>query len=249
MDDAGASARLLLVEDESIIALSEKHMLKNAGYSVEIAKTGESAIAALEAGRVPDLILMDVDLGPGLDGPETASRILARWLLPIMFLSSHATEEMVGKVRATARYGYIVKDSGDAIITTAIGMALELFAKERILERRKLLLERAEETAKLGYWFVEPGSSRISLSKGSREILGIAAETCSFEDFGRLVRPDATERRALAFRKLIEDGEPYDQSYALRRPDTGETIMLRSSARALDGAVSGVLQEMKEPRS
>jgi PAS domain S-box-containing protein len=238
--------RLLLVEDEAIIALAEKRMLDAAGYSVEIARSGEAAIRAFEDGDAPRLVLMDIDLGPGLDGTETARIILGRWRVPIVFLTSHCSREMVEKVRGITRYGYIVKNSGEFIITSTIEMALELFEKEQALEGKNRLLERAEKAAKLGYWIVEPGASAITLSRGSREIVGIDSDTCSFEEFGRLVCPDTSERRSRAFKALIEAGEPYDMTYTLRRPDCGELVSIRSSARASNGTITGIIQDITE---
>lgn len=57
---------------------------------------------------VPDtsLVLMDIDLGNGPDGPETAQRILARKTLPIVFVTSHAEKEYVERVRKITRYGF-----------------------------------------------------------------------------------------------------------------------------------------------
>lgn len=236
---------LLLVEDETIIALAEEHMLTAVGYSVEIARSGEAAIRVFEDGRVPDLVLMDIDLGTGIDGPEAAKSILRRWRVPIVFLTSHTTREMVEKVRGITRYGYVIKNSSDFFIKSSIEMALELFQKERALEDQNRLLERAEKAAKLGYWVVEPGATRITLSRGSQEILGMNSETCSFEDLSRIVCDDSSERRARAFKALIEAGEPYDITYKLRRSD-GSISSIRSSARAANGAIAGVIQDITE---
>ena len=83
---------LLLVEDEPIVALGQQHILQSYGYSVEVARTGEAAVAAA-ANPELDLVLMDIDLGPGMSGDEAARRILAFRDLPIVFLTSHAERE------------------------------------------------------------------------------------------------------------------------------------------------------------
>jgi len=88
MADEGKT--VLLVEDEAIIALNEANRLKEYGYSVSHASTGEKAIEIVDSG--PDsigIILMDIDLGQGMDGTEAAQRILERYDIPVLFLSSH----------------------------------------------------------------------------------------------------------------------------------------------------------------
>lgn len=244
--EAGGAKRLLLVEDERIVSLAEGAVLRKCGYSVEIADSGEAALSLLEGGSVPDLILMDIDLGPGIDGTVAASLILKRWKLPIVFLTSHSSKEMVERVRGITRYGFIVKNSGDFVMLSSIEMAFDLFDKERAVEERDLLLQRAERVARIGYWFILPGASAITLSEGSRAILGIETKSCSFEDFQRQVLAGTSDARLEAFRALVEKGEPYDITYKIRRGDTGEIVTLRSSGRACDNAIVGVLQDISE---
>ncbi len=121
--------KILLVEDDRLIALTEAKALEDFGYEVLSAYSGEEAVAmALDEGRRVDLVLMDIDLGPGLDGPEAARRILAGRNLPIVFLSAHSERERVALVRGITRYGYVVKDSGYFVLQSSIEMAFELFA-------------------------------------------------------------------------------------------------------------------------
>ena len=77
---------ILLVEDNSITAKLEKKELEKAGYIVHHAETGEKAIeSVLEKNLHADLILMDIDLGEGIDGTEAAEKILASKDLPVVF--------------------------------------------------------------------------------------------------------------------------------------------------------------------
>ncbi|HPB81794.1 MAG TPA: PAS domain S-box protein [Spirochaetota bacterium] len=118
---------IMIVEDDPITAMNEMAILNDYGYRVIIADTGEKAVDMCREGEVVDLILMDIDLGPGMDGPEAAQKILAERTLPIVFLTSHSEREMVEKVRGITRYGYVIKDSGDFVLTSSIEMAFDLF--------------------------------------------------------------------------------------------------------------------------
>jgi PAS domain S-box-containing protein len=119
---------VLLVEDDAIIAMSEIEHLKREGYKILHAANGESAleIVSTENGSI-DLILMDIDLGRGIDGTETAERILAVHDIPVIFLSSYIDREIVDKTAEITSYGYVVKDSGFPVLDASINMAFRLF--------------------------------------------------------------------------------------------------------------------------
>jgi PAS domain S-box-containing protein len=129
VEEIGASKKILLVEDEAIIALGEKRILERHGYNVTVAATGEKAVAAaLAADASFDLILMDVDLGAGIDGPEAAAQILAQREIPIVFLSSHTDPEVVARTEIITSYGYNVKNSGETVLLASIKMAFRLYS-------------------------------------------------------------------------------------------------------------------------
>ena len=97
---------ILLVEDEAIIALAEAAAIKRFGYEAISATSGEKAIQIANDNPAVSLVLMDIDLGSGIDGTEAARRILAGRNIPIVFLTSHSEREMVEKVRGITRYGH-----------------------------------------------------------------------------------------------------------------------------------------------
>ena len=126
---------IMLVEDEEVISLIEKKLLEAYGYEIILAGTGEEAINAVNNNDI-DLILMDIDLGSGIDGTETASLILKEHDIPVVFLSNHTEPEIVAKTEKITSYGYVVKNSGITVLDAAIKMALKLF-DAKISERQK----------------------------------------------------------------------------------------------------------------
>jgi DNA-binding response OmpR family regulator len=106
---------ILLVEDEVMIAMAEKMTLERYGYKVITAMTGESAVEIMGTAPEIDLILMDINLGSGIEGTE-AEKILQHHDLPLIFLSSHTEPEVVDKTEGISSYGYIVKASGDTVL-------------------------------------------------------------------------------------------------------------------------------------
>ena len=138
---------ILLVEDEAITAMSEKMDLEKYGYDVITVLTGEEAVAMVEKTPAIDLVLMDVNLGDGMDGTEAAALILRQRDLPVVFLSSHREPEIVAKTEKITSYGYVVKDSSITVLDASIKMAFKLFAaKMREEEKEKALRESQRQS-------------------------------------------------------------------------------------------------------
>jgi len=140
-----APKTILIVEDDAITATLASRTIMEFGYAVITADSGLKAFDIATANNDIDLILMDIDLGSGIDGTEAAKLILARKNLPIVFLTSHAERDMVEKVRGITRYGYIIKNSGNFVLRSSIEMAFELFEAHRDIEVKMEALRESEE--------------------------------------------------------------------------------------------------------
>ncbi len=128
-----AHKTILLVEDEAIIALTTKIALENYGYAVKIVTCGEKAVEAIKDSPEFDLILMDINLGPGIDGTRAAEIILKERDIPILFVSSHSERDIVEKTERITSYGYVVKSSSITVLDASIKMAFKLFdANEKL---------------------------------------------------------------------------------------------------------------------
>lgn len=132
--------KILLVEDEPAIALLESQYLQDEGYEIIHTSTGEEAIDIIkEMGSEIDLILMDIDLGKGMDGTESAEVILKYFNKPLLFLSSHTEPEIVEKTERITSYGYIVKSSEPTVLYASIKMAFRLYeSQEALIKRTKM---------------------------------------------------------------------------------------------------------------
>jgi PAS domain S-box-containing protein len=136
------------VEDESVIAMNEAMILKDHGFGVISVRSGEKAIETVENHSV-DMILMDIDLGEGMDGTEAAEIILKDNDVPIVFLSSHTEPEIVDKTEKITSYGYIVKNSGETVLIASIRMAFRLFDANRERKQHENLLRQQEQELKV----------------------------------------------------------------------------------------------------
>ncbi|HOP65234.1 MAG TPA: PAS domain S-box protein [Spirochaetota bacterium] len=149
MDNTGRT--ILLVEDEVLIAMAEEKQLSDAGYNVITAFSGENAIeTALKSEKKIDIILMDIDLGSGIDGTEAAMEILKHRDIPVLFQSSHTEKDIVEKTEKITSYGYVVKHSGITILDASIKMAFKLHKAYTDLKEKEenlLIKEMAIESS------------------------------------------------------------------------------------------------------
>lgn len=134
---------LLLVEDEILIALDKQRELENYGYKVLITNTGEKAIAISKENNSIDLILMDIDLGSGIDGMIAAEQILKEREIPVVFLSGHTESDIFEMTEKITSYGYVVKSSGITVLDASIKMAFKLFDTSRKLYETKEKFSKA----------------------------------------------------------------------------------------------------------
>jgi PAS domain S-box-containing protein len=133
---------LLMVEDEFLIAAAKKAELEKYGYKVILTNTGKKAVAFIKENKGIDLILMDIDLGNGIDGTIAAEMILKELDIPILFISSHTEPEVVEKTEKITSYGYVVKNSSITVLDASIKMAFKLFNSHIKIEEGKLLLQK-----------------------------------------------------------------------------------------------------------
>lgn len=135
---------ILLVEDQVVLAKMQIRILNSAGFIVYHVSTGEAAISFLGQKTKPiDIILMDIDLGSGMDGTAAAKEILLLHSIPLVFLSSHTEAEIIDRTESITSYGYILKTSGEIVLIASIKMALRLFESNQKQSEAQELFEKA----------------------------------------------------------------------------------------------------------
>ncbi len=137
-----ASVRILLVEDESIVAMDMERRLTALGYQViEHVLTGEDAVAKAQLEQ-PDLILMDIHLKGEMDGIQAAERIKNSLGTPVIYITAYSDETTLSRAKVTEPFGYILKPFQEREIYSTIEMALYKYEIEQELRSAKI---RAEE--------------------------------------------------------------------------------------------------------
>ncbi len=125
--------KILVVEDEKIIAINLKESLESLGYTVPaIAASGEKAIEKATEFR-PDLVLMDIWLKGNMDGIEAAQQIWEHLKIPTIYVTGHSDQSTVERAKITAPFGYILKPVKEQALYVAIETALQRYEREQLL--------------------------------------------------------------------------------------------------------------------
>ena len=245
---------LMLVEDEAIVALAQKQVLERGGYHVVHVNSGERAVQAIQQGSVAiDLILMDIDLGAGMDGTEAAEAILQLSDMPLVFLSAHTEKEFTERAEQITSYGYVVKNSGETVLFASIKMAFKLHEAHARLQaseqRFRLLAENARDliyrvdlVPQRRFGYVSPAATALT---------GYTPEEHYADpDLGfKLVHPDDRE----ALMELVNRGEAASGSLTLRwcRKDGRVIWTEQNNVPVYDGqgnlvAIEGIARDVTE---
>jgi len=168
-------SRILLVEDEALIAMDEKAVLERNGYAVTLAHSGEEALRSFREDEGIELVLMDIDLGTGMDGTEAAQRIVGYREVPVVFLTSHTEWEYLARVREIAGYGYVLKSAGEFVLVESIHMARKLFRAHKRAQRNERLYNWIASHSRDGIALVE-NDAVVYASPSFRRLIGLSPE-------------------------------------------------------------------------
>jgi len=143
-------ARILIVEDENLVALDIERGLKRLGYSiVGVVNNGLDALQKAEE-EYPDLILMDIQIKGEIDGIETSERLHRNFNIPVVFLTAHADEATLQRAKLTGPFGYVLKPFEETELHTAIQVAMQ---KHRAMSEQQkyanMELQQSEEKFKI----------------------------------------------------------------------------------------------------
>ncbi|MBV8760977.1 MAG: response regulator [Deltaproteobacteria bacterium] len=156
--------RVLVVEDEHLVALDIQLRLARMGFAAEVAFSGSEALRKTGERRF-DLVLMDIKLRGALDGIEATRAMHAYTDVPVIYLTAYADTPTVERARQTEPYGYLLKPFQDRELKVTIDMALQRHSSDR---------QRAEQQQLQR--FLSEASARLAESLDYRHVAHAIAE-------------------------------------------------------------------------
>ncbi len=116
--------KILVVEDEAIIAMDIQSILRKIGFTdSEVVFSGEESIQKVASGK-PHLVLMDIKLKGNLDGIQAAKQIFYEYNVPVVYITAFGDENTIKRANGMARFGYITKPFEEGELQSTITNAL-----------------------------------------------------------------------------------------------------------------------------
>ena len=246
-------ARILIVEDEAIVAADIQDRLKILGYEVTgLAHSGEAAESKAVATR-PDLVLMDIMLSGPVDGVDAAQRIQQSLDIPVVYLTAHGDEATLQRAKITAPFGYVLKPFEERELRTAIEIGLYRHQTERRLSELERWLEAvlsgiSDAVVVTDKWglisLMNPAASRLSGWLQGEALVKPVAEVFPLHDSATREPVVAPIGKILLEEVVINWRNPM----LLISRDARETLVDYSAAPVRDesNGVSGVVLVLRE---
>jgi len=217
-----SQTKILVVEDERIVALDLQDRLQNLGYSVPgtVARGDDAIHMALE--HHPDLILMDIRLKGEMDGIETASKIQEHLDVPIVYLTAYADRDTLDRAKGTSPYGYILKPFEAREVQTTIEMALyrhttdaKLRSYAAELGRFKVAIDQVPECIVI----VDLDGNTTYVNPAFERVTGFSSEEAIGQDAIALNHSQASNGDVVLLQSALEEGSPWRGRLKNRRKD------------------------------
>ena len=180
------SKRLLIVEDQAIVAADLEARLRTMGYEpVGVTALGENAFPLAEELQV-DLVLMDIQLKGATDGITAANHIRDGLEIPVVFVTAHTDEATFQRARITAPFGYVLKPFNDHELHTAIEVALDRHASEVRLKRTQQSLATVIESIGGGLVVTDEWGLVQMMNRAASLLSGWSPEEAFLKPFGEV---------------------------------------------------------------
>ncbi len=184
-----APVRILIVENESAVALDLAATLEGLGYDVAgSVPSGEAAIEQVLAMR-PSLVLMDIRLAGKIDGIQAACEIRKQSNIPIIFLSSHADESRLNQARSTEPSGHLVKPFTSVELRSAMEVALHMHQVEDRLRQSEERYRHLVESSIALICTHDLQGNLLFINQAAAGSLGYTAEECLGRNIEEILTP------------------------------------------------------------
>jgi signal transduction histidine kinase len=243
MSGMSPASKILIVEDEGIVAFNLQQRLQHLGYQITgTAESGAEGLALVSQER-PDLVLMDIHIQGEMDGIELAAALNRDFALPVIYLTAYSEDATLERARSTRPYGFLIKPFSERELHATVQMALERHAVQAALSESQALLRQALDAARMGRLEIWPETQRLRLSGPPAALVGLAPDAeHPVQDFLAHI---ALEHQA----GLIDDWSqhlPRQRTVRVVGGADGDRWLQLDTLANGDGLVQGVIQDVSE---
>jgi PAS domain S-box-containing protein len=236
--------RILIIEDEILIARELEVRLKGFGYAVvRIALSGEEGVQGASELQ-PDIVLMDIVLKGALDGIAAANEIRTRFDIPVVYVTAYADESTLRRAKVTEPYGYILKPFSESEVHAAVEMALYKHQRERNLREAKeagLLLAAIVESSSDAIIGWTLGGTIFSWNPGAERLYGYSASEALGQCIATLMVPPEWHMEIAQIQERIEKGQRVEDYETVRVRKDGLRIEVSLTVCPIRNAAGEIL--------
>ncbi len=157
-------AKILIVEDENIVALDLKRRLNKLNYNViGMAPSATKAIALVDEYQ-PDIVLMDIHIQGNTDGIDIAKILCDQYQIPVIFLTAYSEDSTLLRAKESKPYGYLIKPYSERELHACIQVALEKSKADKSLRDTKVHLQLALDAGNLSTWEAHAKTADVIVS-------------------------------------------------------------------------------------
>lgn len=186
-----SDTRILIVEDERIVAKDLQFRLQGLGYQVAgMASGGHEAVEKAASAR-PTLVLMDIRLENGMDGIEAAEHIRAELDIPVVFLTAYADQPTLARAKITEPFGYILKPFEERELQSTIEIALYRHKAEQKLRESERRYRRLVDNSQGLIWTHDMAGHLLSINPAAARMFGYEPKDMVGHNLREFIAEDA----------------------------------------------------------
>lgn len=213
------ATKILIVEDNPIVAEDLKTKLVKLGYpSPAIAYSGEKAIE-LTTTLGPDLLLMDIQLGDGISGIDTANQLEEQHRIAIIYITAHADDDTVSKAKLTRPYGYLIKPFTENELKSVLEIAVHKQQADKKVRESEERFRALYQHAPLPYQSLDESGNLIEVNSSWMEQLGYSKEEVIGKSFADFLHPNWIAHFHDNFPRFKSVGEVLGVEFKMRKKD------------------------------
>ncbi len=197
-----ATLKIMIVEDEIIVAKDIQRILKKLGYEAfDPFANGKKALDSIEK-LTPDLILLDINLKSSeMDGIHVAEQIHQHYQIPFIFLTAFSDKATLERAKLTEPYGYIIKPSEEDDIRTAIEIAYYKYTKDLEMQNKGNRFAAALDSLEVAVIITDSNEKVIFMNKMAETLTGCLKQEALGKDISIAMKNSPSETKS-AFKTL-----------------------------------------------
>jgi len=238
--------KIIIVEDERMIAEDIKNSLISMGYEVvAIYSCGEDVLAQLSGNEV-DVILLDIMLDGDLTGIDTARLINKRYDIPIIFLTAYADNATINNASAVKPYAYILKPFDAKELNAAIEITLVKHSAERKLKISNKKYESLFKGNPEPSVYLDPAFKIVDINPMFSNCFGYTLDEVVGKSIDELIIPPGMQKEASALSKQSSDNNVYKDAFRKRKDGSLVPVSISAAPIIIDGIHTGTFVIYKD---